>query len=152
MAASLDPIFDKSVSEVVSLIASGERIDPAQSNLSLAIDNILYNPSWQHLDVWQKLLQTIVMAFVGTLFAALAVFPLIFLAARNITRNGAVNWFTKRRRMKVIPHVPEHAEAGERLWNSSGIGQVFFNQQGQPVTILQHNANGAAPTRMIAPR
>ncbi|MBC2656082.1 alkaline phosphatase family protein [Pseudomonas sp. MSSRFD41] len=63
-----------------------------------------------------------------------------------------LNWFTRRRRMKVIPHVPEHAEAGERLWNSSGIGQVFFNQQGQPVTILQHNANGAAPTRMIAPR
>jgi len=63
-----------------------------------------------------------------------------------------LNWFTKRRRMKVIPHVPEHAEAGERLWNSSGIGQVFFNEQGQPVAIYQHNANGTAPTRMIAPR
>ncbi|MDK1396543.1 alkaline phosphatase family protein [Pseudomonas protegens] len=63
-----------------------------------------------------------------------------------------LNWFTKRRRMKVMPHVPEHAEAGERLWNSSGIGQVFFNEQGQPVAIYQHNANGAAPTRMIAPR
>ncbi|MCS4261844.1 hypothetical protein EDF83_5799 [Pseudomonas protegens] len=63
-----------------------------------------------------------------------------------------LNWFTKRRRMKVMPHVPEHAEAGERLWNSSGIGQVFFNEQGQPVAIYQHNANGTAPTRMIAPR
>lgn len=63
-----------------------------------------------------------------------------------------LNWFTKRRRMKVIPHVPEHAEAGERLWNSAGIGQVFFNPQGQPEAIYQHNANGTQPTRMIAPR
>ncbi|MGE8413547.1 MAG: alkaline phosphatase D family protein [Pseudomonas sp.] len=62
-----------------------------------------------------------------------------------------LNWFTKRRRMKVIPHVPEHAQAGERLWNSSGLGQVFFDGQGQPVAIYQHNANGHEPTRMIAP-
>jgi ABC-type phosphate/phosphonate transport system permease subunit len=37
-----------------------------------------------------KLLQTIVMAFVGTLFAMLLAFPLAFLAARNITRNRMV--------------------------------------------------------------
>ncbi|MFS1289259.1 alkaline phosphatase D family protein [Pseudomonas piscis] len=63
-----------------------------------------------------------------------------------------LNWFTRRRRMKVIPHVPEHAKAGERLWNSSGLGQVFFDDQGQPAAIYQHNANGREPTRMIAPR
>ncbi|WP_095166110.1 alkaline phosphatase D family protein [Pseudomonas sp. Irchel 3H3] len=62
-----------------------------------------------------------------------------------------LNWLTKRRRMQVVPHVPEHAEAGERLWNSAGIGQVFFNQQGQPQAIYQHNANGAEKTRMVAP-
>lgn len=62
-----------------------------------------------------------------------------------------LNWLTKRRRMQVVPHVPEHAEAGERLWNSAGIGQVFFNQQGQPQAIYQHNSNGAAKTRMVPP-
>ncbi|MFY0732023.1 alkaline phosphatase D family protein [Pseudomonas sp. NFX15] len=62
-----------------------------------------------------------------------------------------LNWLTKRRRMRIVPHVPEHAEAGERLWNSAGIGQVFFNDQGQPQTIYQHNANGSPKTRMIAP-
>ncbi len=36
-----------------------------------------------------------------------------------------LNWFTKRRRMRIVPYTPEHAEAGERLWNSAGIGQVF---------------------------
>jgi phosphonate transport system permease protein len=56
----------------------------------------LYNTEWQHLDVFNKLLQTIVMAFVGTLFAALLAFPLSFIAARNITPNRAGNWLMKR--------------------------------------------------------
>lgn len=63
-----------------------------------------------------------------------------------------LNWLTRRRTMQVVPHIPEHAEAGERLWNSAGIGQVFFNQQGQPQAIYQHNANGAAKTKMVAPQ
>ncbi len=63
-----------------------------------------------------------------------------------------LNWFTQRRRMRIIPHTPEHAETGERLWNSAGIGQVFFNEQGQPTQIYQHNANGKPPTRMLGPR
>ncbi|WP_371855100.1 alkaline phosphatase D family protein [Pseudomonas sp. Irchel s3h17] len=62
-----------------------------------------------------------------------------------------LNWFTRRRLMQVEPHVPEHAQAGERLWNSAGIGQVFFNEQGQPLAIYQHNANGSPKTRMVAP-
>ncbi len=62
-----------------------------------------------------------------------------------------LNWLTKRRRMRIVPHVPEHAEAGERLWNSAGIGQVFFNELGQPQTIYQHNSNGSPKTRMLAP-
>ncbi|HTO33054.1 MAG TPA: phosphonate ABC transporter, permease protein PhnE [Pararhizobium sp.] len=90
------PFFDKSFGEVMGLIISGDRIDPARSNLALAWDNILYNSEWQHLDVWTKLLQTIVMAFVGTLFASIIAFPLCFLAARNITRNRVLNQVTKR--------------------------------------------------------
>ncbi|CAN7336929.1 phosphonate ABC transporter, permease protein PhnE [Rhizobium sp. LjRoot254] len=88
--------FGKSTGEVVSLITSGERLDPARSNAALAANDILYNPSWQHLDVWTKLLQTIVMAFVGTLFAAIVSFPLSFIAARNITRSKIANQITKR--------------------------------------------------------
>ncbi|MNZ30349.1 hypothetical protein D3C78_476180 [compost metagenome] len=57
-----------------------------------------------------------------------------------------LNWFTKRRQMEVIPRTPSHSKAGERLWNSAGLGQVFFNEQGQPQRIYQLNANGAAPT------
>jgi phosphonate transport system permease protein len=88
--------FGKSAGETIWLVASGERLDPARSNLAIAWNDFIYNPSWQHLDVWTKLLQTIVMAFVGTLFAAIISFPLAFLAARNITRSRIANQVTKR--------------------------------------------------------
>jgi len=88
--------FGKTSGEVYTLIMSGPRLDPAISNASLALDDILYNPSWQHLDVWTKLLQTIVMAFVGTVLAVVIAFPLSFLAARNITRNAVANQLLKR--------------------------------------------------------
>ena len=90
------PFWGKSFGEVVSLIVSGPRIDPARSNASLAWDNILNNAEWQHGDVWLKLLQTIVMAFVGTVFASIVAFPLAFLAARNITPSRLANQGFKR--------------------------------------------------------
>ncbi|MFN3318557.1 MAG: phosphonate ABC transporter, permease protein PhnE [Allorhizobium sp.] len=90
------PFFGLSAGQVFDKVTSGERIDPKMSNLALAWNNILYNASWQHLDVWTKLLQTIVMAFMGTLLAMLIAFPLSFVAARNITRNRPINQITKR--------------------------------------------------------
>jgi len=90
------PFWGKSAGEVFALIASGERIDPRRSNLSLAVDNILGNAEWQHGDVWLKLLQTIVMAFVGTVLASALAFPLAFLAARNITPSRIANQGLKR--------------------------------------------------------
>ncbi|NGN43243.1 phosphonate ABC transporter, permease protein PhnE [Mesorhizobium sp. CGMCC 1.15528] len=90
------PFWGKSFSEVAGLITSGERIKPEMSNASLAFDNIWNNSQWQHGDVWTKLLQTIVMAFVGTLFASLVALPLAFMAARNITPNFFANQLTKR--------------------------------------------------------
>lgn len=90
------PFWGKSTSEVLTLISSGERLDPNRSNAALAWDNIVNNSEWQHGDVWLKLAQTIVMAFVGTLFASVIAFPLAFLAGRNITRNRLVNQVAKR--------------------------------------------------------
>lgn len=48
--------------------------------------------------------------------------------------------------MEVVPRLPDRRRAGERLWNAAGVGQVFLNQLGQPIRILQHNADGSAPT------
>jgi phosphonate transport system permease protein len=90
------PFFGKTTSQVYALVRSDDRLDPKRTNMSLAINNILYNGEWQHLDVWTKLLQTIVMAFVGTLFAVIIAFPLSFIAARNVTGNRVLNQVTKR--------------------------------------------------------
>ena len=90
------PFWGKPASEVIALVWSGDRLDPARSNAALAWSNIVNNAEWQHGDVWTKLLQTIVMAFVGTVFASLLAFPLAFAAARNITPNRFVNQVAKR--------------------------------------------------------
>ena len=90
------PFWGKPAGEVFSLIASGPRLKPEMSNAALAWDNFWSNSEWQHGDVWTKLLQTIVMAFVGTVFASLLAFPLAFAAARNITPNRFTNQLFKR--------------------------------------------------------
>lgn len=90
------PFFGKSASEVVSLIVSGPELKPGTSNLALAGNNIWNNAQWQHGDVWTKLLQTIVMAFLGTLLGGIVAFPLAFFAARNITPSGALSQVLKR--------------------------------------------------------
>ena len=90
------PFFGKSPGEVVSLIVSGPELKPGTSNLSLAANNVWFNAQWQHGDVWTKLLQTIVMAFLGTLLGGIVAFPLAFFAARNITPSGLMSHVLKR--------------------------------------------------------
>ncbi|MBC7182463.1 MAG: alkaline phosphatase family protein, partial [Marinobacter sp.] len=53
-----------------------------------------------------------------------------------------LNWFTKRRRMRISPRLPEGREAGERLWNRSGIGDVRLDDEGAPTAIRQLDAAG----------
>ncbi len=90
------PFFGRPTGEVFALIAWGERLDPDRSNLSLAGSNFWNNSEWQHGDVYVKLLETIIMAFVGTVLAVLVAFPLSFIAARNITPSRIAAQVTKR--------------------------------------------------------
>ncbi|MCX8995641.1 phosphonate ABC transporter, permease protein PhnE [Rhizobiaceae bacterium BDR2-2] len=90
------PFWGKSFTELAGLAFFGERVDPAQSNASKMLGDFLNNGTWQHADILSKLMQTLVMAFVGTLFATLVAFPLAFVAARNITTSRPVNWGMKR--------------------------------------------------------
>ena len=48
-----------------------------------------------------------------------------------------LNWFTKRRRMRVNPRRPTPADHGERLVNGAGMGYVRFNPAGQPIEIRE---------------
>lgn len=53
-----------------------------------------------------------------------------------------LNWFTKRRRMRIAPRLPTGRDAGERVWNHAGIGEVRLNAEGEPVAIRQLNSTG----------
>ncbi len=88
--------FGMDLATIWQTITVGEQIDARMPNWQLMFTEFFYNSEWQHLDTYNKLLQTIVMAFVGTLFAALVAFPLAFIAARNITPNPVGNWLMKR--------------------------------------------------------
>ncbi|MCK7543498.1 alkaline phosphatase family protein [Marinobacter bryozoorum] len=62
-----------------------------------------------------------------------------------------LNWFTKRRRMRITPREPEGRDAGERLWNAAGIGMVELDENGVPTDIRQLNSQSGG-TRFLKPR
>ena len=90
------PLWGHDLFGTIGLVFSGDRVNPAMSNAQFVLNQWLNNQAWQHGDILTKLLQTLVMAFVGTLFATLLAFPLAFIAARNITANRPANWAMKR--------------------------------------------------------
>lgn len=53
-----------------------------------------------------------------------------------------LNLFTKRRRLRVSPRHPQTVGSHRRLVNQAGMGYVRFNDQGQPVEIVQLGADG----------
>src|SRR5690606_8983020 len=80
------PLWGHDLFSTIGLALSGEEVVPGKANAQLIMEQWLGNKAWQHGDILSKLLQTLVMAFVGTLMATLFAFPLAFFAARNITR------------------------------------------------------------------
>jgi len=53
-----------------------------------------------------------------------------------------LNWFTRRRRMRIVPRKPEGAADGRRLLNGSGIGLVELDTSGVPWRIRELLADG----------
>lgn len=53
-----------------------------------------------------------------------------------------LNWFTKRRKMRIIPRKPDSADPGERLLNASGIGYIELSDDGRPTLVMQLCADG----------
>ena len=90
------PLWGNDLFSTIELVFSSDRVVAEKSNAQLVLDEWLGNRAWQHGDILAKLMQTLVMAFVGTLFATLVAFPLAFIAARNITASRPANWLMKR--------------------------------------------------------
>lgn len=90
------PFYGKGPLELARLALSGDRLDPARSNAAAMWSDFWNNPMWRHRDVAWAMFETVLMAFVGTLGAALLALPLSFLGARNMMPLSPVRFVTRR--------------------------------------------------------
>lgn len=75
------PFHDKSILQILF----GPQLDDRRGNLEGAWEDFWNNAMWRHKDVAWALGETALMAFLGTMGAAMIALPLAFLAARNFT-------------------------------------------------------------------
>nr|WP_233495457.1 phosphonate ABC transporter, permease protein PhnE [Rhodosalinus halophilus] len=66
-------------------IVFGPQLDPERANVAGAWQDFWGNNVWRHADVAWAMLETILMAFLGTFGAAIVALPLAFVAAKNFT-------------------------------------------------------------------
>jgi phosphonate transport system permease protein len=90
------PFHGKGFLEIVRLATVGDRIDPARSNAGFMVSEVWNNGMWRHRDVLWAIFETILMAFLGTMTAALVALPLAFLAARNFNPLGPARFLVRR--------------------------------------------------------
>ncbi|PWR04463.1 phosphonate ABC transporter, permease protein PhnE [Meridianimarinicoccus roseus] len=90
------PFHGKSPVELASLALSRDRVEPDRSNLSAIASDVWNNEMWRHKDVLWAIFETILMAFLGTMGAAIVALPMAFVAARNFNRLSAVRFAIRR--------------------------------------------------------
>jgi phosphonate transport system permease protein len=90
------PFYGKGFGELAGLAVSDDRIDPARSNLGYMVSEFWTNKMWRHGDVFWAIFETVLMAFLGTMTAALVALPLSFLAARNFNPLGPLRFAARR--------------------------------------------------------
>lgn len=85
-----------SFSEIIRLAFSSDRLQPEIPNWKLIFQTFWNNPDWQHGNVFIALLETFLMAVLGTLTAALVGLPLAILAASNFTPSQVLRFAVRR--------------------------------------------------------
>ena len=90
------PFYGKSWGELAALAVTGDRIDPSRTNVGYMAAEFWTNKMWRHGDVAWAIFETILMAFLGTMTAALVALPLSFLAARNFMPLGPLRFAARR--------------------------------------------------------
>ena len=90
------PFYGKSFGELVALSLSGDRVDPARSNFGYIVSEVWTNQMWRHGDVLWAIFETVLMAFLGTMTAAIVALPLAFLAAANFSPLVVVRQVARR--------------------------------------------------------
>ncbi|MEQ8831595.1 MAG: phosphonate ABC transporter, permease protein PhnE [Alphaproteobacteria bacterium] len=77
------PLAGMGLGEVWEVATSDQRIDPKLANYEYVFLQFWRNPDWQHNEMFIALLETLLMALLGTFVAAGVGLPLGFLAAAN---------------------------------------------------------------------
>ena len=90
------PFYGKSIGQLAGLALGGDRLDPARSNLGFMAFEVWTNKMWRHGDVVWALFETVLMAFLGTIGAALVALPLGFAAASNFMPFRAIRFAFRR--------------------------------------------------------
>jgi len=90
------PFYGKGPLDLAALALTGDRIDPERSNLGYMISEVWMNKMWRHGDVVWALFETVLMAFLGTIGAAMIALPLGFVAASNFMPVRAVRFAFRR--------------------------------------------------------
>ncbi|WP_372892027.1 phosphonate ABC transporter, permease protein PhnE [Rhodosalinus sp.] len=75
------PYYDRTPVEILF----GPQLDPERANVTGAWQDFWGNGVWRHADVAWAMVETILMAFLGTFGAAVVALPLAFVAAKNFT-------------------------------------------------------------------
>ena len=88
--------YGKSFPELVGLAVSGERLNPERSNFAGMVSDFWTNKMWRHSDVAWAIFETILIAFLGTIGAAIVALPLAFLSARNFAPTKGVLMMFRR--------------------------------------------------------
>ncbi len=88
-------------------------------------------------DIWQITSSGVRNAFPRRLLIVLDAANRVLYSPRS-----PLNWFTRRRRMRVVPRKPAGSRHGRRLVNGSGIGLVELDAQGVPWRIRELLADG----------
>ena len=79
------PFYGKGIGTLAGLALWGDRIDPAQSNAGYIASEFWTNKMWRHGDVVWAIFETILMAFLGTMTAAILALPLGLSSPRAIS-------------------------------------------------------------------
>ncbi len=90
------PFYGKSFGQLAGLALTADRIDPDRSNIGYMASEFWTNKMWRHGDVAWAIFETILMAFLGTMMAAVVALPLAFLAARNFMLLGPMRFAVRR--------------------------------------------------------
>lgn len=90
------PFYGKGAGELAALALWGDRVDPAQANITHMLRDFWNNRMWRHGDVAWAIFETVLMAFLGTMGGGLIALPMAFLAARNINPLGPLRFALRR--------------------------------------------------------